>query len=409
MKMSAVFHCKESEIQAKACEIEKIVELTKGEYAQFYHAPLRDYPFIADNKNCMYVDENQTHHCLLVLGEGHNNGFLVESEGYDYARYLSFVPNARQIVEHEQRYNCIQDLECALMNAANEVVSCANAHDGDGDFRALIDDLADEHGFDKTYIPLLADMIEEHSSINDVMVFSDEIIVSVNRQEEKFSQPNQIPDLDRSKNHMKANLLMGNQYELRDTREVEITAVIRLPEDEYQALLDGGSLPDEYSDVLKTYTSAELQRGSGTISKYNAALVICQNSEDGVAVCGSNGSVSYAAQFPNAREWLDRRVQQMADYVTEYAHVPGRVKDEMSLEYNHFRDLFGTEITADNGIGDLLVQELRERDEINNITTQDECFEIEFNPDIDYDDDFDYEIDDDFDYDDQDCGPVMKM
>ena len=208
---------------------------------------------------------------------------------------------------------------------------------------------------------------------------------------------------------MKTNLLMGNQYELRDTREVEITAMIRLPEDEYQTLLDGGSLPNEYSDVLKTYTSAELQRNSGTISKYNSALVICEGNEDGVAVCGSNGSVSYAGQFPNAREWLDRRVQQMADYVTEYAHVSGRVKDEMSLEYNHFHELFGTQVTADNGIGDLLVQELRERDEIADATMQDGCFEIEFNPDFDYDEDLNDDLNDDFEYDDQDCGPVMRM
>ena len=34
----------------------------------------------------MYVDTEGVSHCLLVLGEGSDDGILVESEGSSYAR-----------------------------------------------------------------------------------------------------------------------------------------------------------------------------------------------------------------------------------------------------------------------------------------------------------------------------------
>lgn len=35
-------------------------------------------------------------HCLLVAGEGMDEGVLVESEGSAYARYSAFVPFAQE-------------------------------------------------------------------------------------------------------------------------------------------------------------------------------------------------------------------------------------------------------------------------------------------------------------------------
>ena len=37
-------------------------------------------------------------HCLLVLGKDCSDGVLIESEGYHYARYASFMPGAREFV-----------------------------------------------------------------------------------------------------------------------------------------------------------------------------------------------------------------------------------------------------------------------------------------------------------------------
>ena len=174
---------------------------------------------------------------------------------------------------------------------------------------------------------------------------------------------------------MKTNLLMGNQHELKDTREVEIAAVIRLSDDEYRKFQDGSSLPNRYSDIMQTYTGTEKRRGSSMIFKYNAALVLSVSSPDGIAVCGKNGYITYVGQFPDAREWLDRRIKKMADFVCAFSRVPD-AKLPHRLEFESIGKGFGSTITSDNGIGELLEKELGERNEITDVIMHQDCLEI---------------------------------
>jgi hypothetical protein len=46
----------------------------------------------------MSVDPDGTMHCLLVTGEGREDGILVQSSGYDYARYAAHVPHIHSII-----------------------------------------------------------------------------------------------------------------------------------------------------------------------------------------------------------------------------------------------------------------------------------------------------------------------
>ena len=46
----------------------------------------------------MHGDSNGVYHCLLLTGEGRNDGLLVESEGYGYCRYASHVPNVSGLI-----------------------------------------------------------------------------------------------------------------------------------------------------------------------------------------------------------------------------------------------------------------------------------------------------------------------
>ena len=43
----------------------------------------------------MYVDEKGVRHSLLLLSEHADDGFLVESQGYDYARYIAWLPRIK--------------------------------------------------------------------------------------------------------------------------------------------------------------------------------------------------------------------------------------------------------------------------------------------------------------------------
>jgi len=101
------------------CVIDKIVELPEAEFKYFKTAPLRDMSFIAENTDLMYKDSDGVFHCLLVLGEGSSDGVLVESEGYNYARYSSFMPGAREFVTARLNQLADQIIRESTQNTSN--------------------------------------------------------------------------------------------------------------------------------------------------------------------------------------------------------------------------------------------------------------------------------------------------
>src|ERR1035437_10063213 len=100
---SAIFYRKESSFETASCNIEKTITLSGFEYDLFRENMLKDYNFISQNKECMFVDTNGTTHCLLVLGENRDDGVLIDSQGSDYSRYSSFLPNARLLIESQKQ------------------------------------------------------------------------------------------------------------------------------------------------------------------------------------------------------------------------------------------------------------------------------------------------------------------
>jgi len=87
-----------SDRPADRFKVEKIIELTPEQFLHFSSNLLSDSPFIAQNKDCMWHDKgDQCWHCLLVRSAGVSEGILVESEGYDYARYCAVVPDCGKL------------------------------------------------------------------------------------------------------------------------------------------------------------------------------------------------------------------------------------------------------------------------------------------------------------------------
>ena len=71
-------------------EVVKVVELTEKQFRHFSTHMLDDMPFIIENRNLMR-EVDGVYHCLLVCVKNHRGGILVESEGYNYARYAADV------------------------------------------------------------------------------------------------------------------------------------------------------------------------------------------------------------------------------------------------------------------------------------------------------------------------------
>lgn len=100
MKFKANFVEKPGNFQFDDCQIEKIVELSHEDFCQLKITPLANQPFLAKYKGCMFSRDGVIH-CLLALGQGSNDGVLVDAEQYDYARLAAYVPGMRDIVNAE--------------------------------------------------------------------------------------------------------------------------------------------------------------------------------------------------------------------------------------------------------------------------------------------------------------------
>ena len=97
MIIQAELRRKQSEYEGEACVVDKVIELPAQRFRQFSRALLTDYDFIAENKNVIRHDDD-ARHCLLILNAEGTDGFLVDPQGYNYARYSVFVPNARSLL-----------------------------------------------------------------------------------------------------------------------------------------------------------------------------------------------------------------------------------------------------------------------------------------------------------------------
>ena len=73
----------------KKVRIEKEITLSETEYETFINNLNDDYAFIAKNKELMYTDKDGVWHCILVRSKENPHMILVQSEGYDYARYTA--------------------------------------------------------------------------------------------------------------------------------------------------------------------------------------------------------------------------------------------------------------------------------------------------------------------------------
>jgi hypothetical protein len=122
IETKAIFMRKEPRIEATDCVVDKVIRLSGAQYDSFSRNLMRDWDFIRDNPIDTVVDSQGQHHCLLVLGEGREDGILVNPDGGSYARYSAFVPGAAAL-DAIDRYPYLAERTRQLVEAADYIVS----------------------------------------------------------------------------------------------------------------------------------------------------------------------------------------------------------------------------------------------------------------------------------------------
>lgn len=190
MNLKAKFYCKDYGIDVKPCTVEKVIELNENDYAHFSQNLIEEYDFIKENADCMYQDTDNVRHCLLILGENHNDGILVDAQGYDYARYTAYLPDARNIARQMQHpsLNAFENEMCRITDkytrkAVNGQIECQ--------YRIDFDEVRSLCVPSKFNQDLFMNMLSERDEISDVEFSDDGCTVTISepylRQEDERS------------------------------------------------------------------------------------------------------------------------------------------------------------------------------------------------------------------------------
>ena len=155
MIIQAELKRKQSEYKGEACSVDKVIELPAQRFQQFSRALLADYDFIAENKTAIRHDTD-SRHCLLILNANGSGGFLVDPQGYNYARYSAFVPNARSLLTPDMAIDrsYLSPAEPWRDESRNEMLHMTLRIDGKPDYTLVLP--ADEKYLDavKAYLDI---------------------------------------------------------------------------------------------------------------------------------------------------------------------------------------------------------------------------------------------------------------
>lgn len=156
---------KEANLHIDRCKIEAVTELDREQFFTFRNHMVSDYDFIHEHLDYMYQDRDGISHCLLVLGEGEEDGILVESEGSDYARYSALLPNARGYMQKH------------IQTMAEDLIKQGTAQTANGSWVIGFDEIS-QH-FDTTVTPnngigqMLIAELEARDEVSEIIATED--------------------------------------------------------------------------------------------------------------------------------------------------------------------------------------------------------------------------------------------
>lgn len=153
------------------------MEIPEERFEEMLRHPMTNQDFLKENLETMYQDGSGAYHCLLVTGTGRADGLLVESEGFCYARYAAYVPQARAL-----RYPLLAELEEKLTSVVDFMIQDGTSHTSEGNWILYFDELEEQTGLavhDKPFLQeLLGDMLCSRPEVSDFSIVEDHFDVT---------------------------------------------------------------------------------------------------------------------------------------------------------------------------------------------------------------------------------------
>lgn len=170
LETRGIFLRKEDKLLVQKCIIEAVITIPESEFKEFQNGLYESQPFILDNLDKMYVGKSGEFHTILVVGDESSDGVLVESEGYDYGRCVSFLPEAKAFLKRK------------MEELADKIVTDQRKGNSDELVRIRFSELSETYGIDVSpnqgLFSYLLPALTERKEIRDVYVEQEGVLCS---------------------------------------------------------------------------------------------------------------------------------------------------------------------------------------------------------------------------------------
>ena len=165
MILNIPLRSKQERIEPTRCEVNCVVEIPYDAFIQFLDNPLMDYDFIKAHLNELQQKDYTTASCMLVLGKNQSDGILVDPQGYSYARYTAYIPNARTLLQHEQS-PALSLFDSRMRDLIDKILYNAKSHHTDGRYTIARDHAETLFGSKDLPWELVRDMLMERPEVD---------------------------------------------------------------------------------------------------------------------------------------------------------------------------------------------------------------------------------------------------
>jgi len=161
----AIFERKISEFHTKESVINGIELMNDKEFETFSKNLLSEQSFIADRKEEMYIDSTGQIYGLLALNKDSGDGILIDSQGYDYPRYVAFMPNIKPYIDNQ------------ISIVAEQIVKESAENTSNGSWAIYFDEIEESYGIvvkeNNGIGTLLLDELTSRDEIAEIEVLDD--------------------------------------------------------------------------------------------------------------------------------------------------------------------------------------------------------------------------------------------
>lgn len=139
LKFNSTLNHKQSDYKTREIIVEKVITFYGKSFSELKDHPLHENQYIVQNRDLMYIDSNDTAHCLLMVDSDSGDGVLVESEGSNYARKSQFIPNAKSLIENNELTVSERKLHNSLKKMVDHIAELAHCSEKNFVFEELLE------------------------------------------------------------------------------------------------------------------------------------------------------------------------------------------------------------------------------------------------------------------------------